>query len=175
MDTQMTRTKEEIIPAFDEAIKQLIIVLTVFNEDDFNKVPFEGSWTAGQVAEHLYKSVSRIPALLVTESREAGRDAFEKCGEINAVFLNFEVKFKSPSFILPSDDRKQVSFFTSGFRKVAEDINALAGEKDLAKLYPAFPFPQLGPLTGYEWICFGVAHSIRHTRQLKNILEHMKS
>lgn len=165
--------KEEITSGFDTTMKQLVDVIDSFTYDDFNKQPFEGSWTAGQVVEHLYKSVSGIPGLLQTENIEAGRDPLEKCKVIGSIFLNFEVKLKSPDFILPSDEPKQVEFFIKGFKKTREEINNLAGQKDLSRLYTRYPFPTIGELTGWEWIFFGAAHSIRHIRQLKNIHEHL--
>ena len=173
MTTVTFQTKEEITKAFAEAMKQLVMVISSFDDDKFNQVPFEGSWTAGQVSEHLYKSISRIPDLLETETTDAGRDPFEKCIDITSVFLDFEKKFKSPSFILPSNEPKQVSFFVKGFTQIADDIKLREATTDLAKLYTKFPFPGVGELTGWEWICFAAAHSIRHTRQLKNIREHL--
>ena len=137
------------------------------------QIPFKGSWTAGQVAEHLAKSISGIPGLLVTETKDVERDPFEKCAVINSIFLNFEEKYQAPSFTLPSDTPKQVLHFTNVFTRTSDEINHLMRERDMTKVFTRFPFPQVGELTGWEWICFAASHSIRHTRQLENIFNHV--
>jgi uncharacterized damage-inducible protein DinB len=164
-----TITKDEISVYLDDAIGQLVNAINTFNDENFNKQPFEDSWTGGQVSEHLYKSVSRIPGLLLTETKDAARDPLEKCEAIGSIFLNFEVKLKSPDFILPTNEPKKVDFFVSGFKKTAEEIRAMTRQKDLSQLYTRFPFPTIGELTGWEWVFFAAAHAVRHTRQLKNI------
>ena len=46
--------KETPIQEFEETTFDLGKVLSSFSQEEFNKIPFEGSWTAGQVAEHLF-------------------------------------------------------------------------------------------------------------------------
>jgi hypothetical protein len=169
-------TKEEIISNyFDGAMIKLMEMIASFDDDDFNTIPFEGSWTAGQVAEHVFKSISDMPSLLLTESKKADRDAFEKCEAIGAIFLNFDVKLKSPDFILPSDEPKQVSVFVDSFTRKVNEINKTIRQVDLSRLYTRYPFPTIGELTGWEWIYFAAAHSTRHTVQLKKICERLQT
>jgi hypothetical protein len=127
------------------------------------------------VAEHVYKSISDMPSLLLSETKDAGRDVFEKSEAIGGIFLNFDVKLKSPDFILPSNDPKQVSVFVDNFKKKTSEINRTARQVDLSCLYIRFPFPTIGELTGWEWIYFAAAHSTRHTLQLKKIRERLQS
>ena len=173
MTTTTSNTKEEITRVFNQAMEQLVKVISSFDEQGFNRIPFKGSWTAGQVAEHLAKSISGIPGLLVTETKDVERDPFEKCVVINSIFLNFEEKYQAPSFTLPSDTPKQVLHFTNVFTRTSDEINHLMRERDMTKVFTRFPFPQVGELTGWEWICFAASHSIRHTRQLENIFNHV--
>jgi hypothetical protein len=169
-------TKEEIISNyFDGAMVKLSEMIASFDDHDFNKIPFEGSWTAGQVAEHVYKSISDMPSLLLTETKEAGRDIFEKCEAIGAIFLNFDVKLKSPDFILPTNEPKQVSAFVDGFSEKVNEISKAMKQVDLSRLYTRFQFPTIGELTGWEWIYFAAAHSTRHTLQMKKIRERLQA
>ena len=51
----------------------LLAVLDGFKPERLNKVPFEGSWTPGQVAEHITKAQAGTPALLHRKAEYAGR------------------------------------------------------------------------------------------------------
>jgi len=167
--------KEKLITEFEETTKDLFETLSSFTHEEFNKIPFEGSWTAGQVAEHLFKSESNIPRVLNGNSKETERDPFEKTGIIQKVFLDYTIKMKSPESILPSDDPKDKNFFIKGFEGTRKELQNLIETKDLYRTFTDFPFPQLGEFTGWEWICFAVCHSRRHIRQMKIISEKLKA
>lgn len=163
--------KEQLITEFEETTKELFQTLSLFSDEEFNKIPFEGSWTAGQVAEHLFKSESNIPRVLKGDSKETQGDPFEKTAIIRTVFLDYTIKMQSPEFILPSSDEKQTAFFIKGFEETRRELKTLVDTLDLNKTFTSFSFPQLGNLTGWELICFVVCHSKRHIRQMKIIAE----
>jgi uncharacterized damage-inducible protein DinB len=167
--------KDELIARFEETTKDLLKTLSSVSQEEFNKIPFEDSWTAGQVAEHLFKSESNIPKVLKGNSKETERDPFEKTGIIQKVFLDFNTKLKSPESILPSEEKKETKFFIRGFEGTRKELKNLMQTKDLTRTFTDFPFPQLGEFTGWEWICFAVSHSKRHIRQMKIIVEKLKS
>jgi hypothetical protein len=159
------------VAELDSNAYDLLQIISQFSDEQFNTVPFDGSWTAGQVAEHLLKSESGIPKILRGNTRYAGRDPFEKTAVIQSIFLDFSTKLESPEFILPSDGKKDKPFFLDGFKTTRKEIKELVENTDLSDACTDFPFPVLGELTGWEWICFAICHSKRHTRQMKNIYE----
>ena len=55
---------KEILSELDATLKKLYDVLSSFNQETINTVPFEGSWTAAQVGEHLRKSYDGVVQLL---------------------------------------------------------------------------------------------------------------
>jgi hypothetical protein len=167
--------KEQLITELSETTQDLLLTLSMFSQEEFNTVPFEGSWTAGQVAEHLFKSESNIPRVIRGSSKETTRNPFEKTGIIQAVFLDFSKKLQSPEFILPSNEPKNKEHSIKGFEAVRKELQTLMETTDLTKTFTDFPFPQMGELTGWEWICFAVCHSERHIRQMKNIAEKLKA
>src|SRR5688500_18384836 len=71
-----------------------------FTAEQINVVPFEGSWTPAQVAEHIIKATSGLPD---NKTAPADRSADAKVAEIESVFLNFDIKMKSPEFVLPGN------------------------------------------------------------------------
>jgi hypothetical protein len=161
---------EDLIAELEATTKELLDTLSLFTQEQFNSIPFEGSWTAGQVAEHLFKSKARVPKLLSGNSRPTTeRQPDEKTAAVKAIFLDFSTKLKSPDFIVPSNERKEKQALLSALQSNSEEIRRVVHTADLSRTITDYPFPQLGEFTGWEWICFMVCHSKRHIRQLKNI------
>lgn len=167
--------KQELKTDFQSGSKALLDSLTSFSHEDFNKLPFEGSWTAGQVAEHLFKSLSGIPGLLRGRTMPSNRNSFEKTDAIREIFLDFTTRMESPEFILPTDIPKDPGVLIKSFEGVFKDLEQLMQDADLTMICLDFPFPGLGEFTGWEWICFAACHTKRHTRQINNIAQRLKS
>jgi hypothetical protein len=167
--------KHKLMEGFEATTSDLLTTLATFNQEEFNKIPFEGSWTAGQVAEHLFKSESNIVRVLNGNSKLTERDPFENCSIIQTIFLDYTKKLQSPDFILPSDGVKFREQFIVGFDQTRKALRNLMKTTDLGRSFTDFPFPQVGEFTGWEWICFAVCHSKRHIRQMKMIAQKLNS
>ena len=161
----------DLITELDLTASDLGKVLKAFTEEEIKQIPFEGSWSAAQVAEHLLKSASGIPVVLSGYSKPAERDPEEKVKIIESIFLDFNTKMKSPEFILPSNEPPEKEELLQNLNAVFEKIKKVSKRVNLADRFTDFPFPQLAELTGYEWLCFVICHSKRHTMQIKNIYE----
>ncbi len=90
---------EEISTVFDDVIHTIGEV----PEEIFNKVPFEDSWTIGQVSEHIVICSRGIPDSHV---KEAGRAYDENEETLKSIFLD-GAKVKGgggryPKFTTPS-------------------------------------------------------------------------
>ena len=166
--------EKAILVAIDETTHDLLQAIAAFEPEQFNRIPFEGSWTAAQVAEHVYRSESGLPTILKSRSVPAERAPDEKAPIIRSIFLDFTTKLRSPDFILPSNEPQEKEIVYNAIKNNREEIARLAASADLTKVFPDFPFPTLGELTGLEWITFIVCHSKRHTFQLKNIYDCVK-
>lgn len=165
---------EVIVENLTECTLALLNTLSQFNEDEFNTIPFESSWTAGQVAEHLLKSEQDLPAMLLGDVTDTSRLADEKVPVIESIFLNFDTKLKSPDYILPSSGSHNKAVMTQQLQDVRQRITEAAGSLDLSKTCTTASFPGLGMLTRWEWLNFVVCHSMRHTNQLKNIYQKLQ-
>jgi hypothetical protein len=157
-----------------EAKDEFLEALDLFGQDNINTVPFEGSWTGGQVAEHISKSVSGILETLNGPSIPTERNPEEHVKMLGDVFLNMEIKMKSPDFIIPSDSPKDKFFLRTSLAKTFDGIEQAAGKNNLTETCASFEMPTIGPLTKIEWIQFAGFHTRRHARQLKNIAGHLK-
>ncbi|MGZ3812826.1 MAG: DinB family protein, partial [Mucilaginibacter sp.] len=137
--------------------------------------PFEGSWTGGQVAEHVLKSVSGILENIKGTTVPTERNPGEHVKQLGDFFLNMDIKMKSPDFILPSNTPKNKSMLMASLEETLERIESTAVTDDLSVSCTTFEMSMLGPLTKLEWISFASFHTQRHTNQLKNIIKTLKS
>ncbi|PJJ84923.1 DinB family protein [Mucilaginibacter auburnensis] len=154
--TQLTQTKTDLMAS-----------LNAIPENRFNDVPFAGSWTAGQVAEHLLKANN--VDVLYADTDASKRTSNEKIQAISDIFLNFELKLVPPAQIIPSNNLQQkqdmISKLTGMFDKLINAANTL----ELNVICTSWVIPAFGPLTRLEFLWLYNAHTIRHTRQIQNI------
>lgn len=161
--------KNDLQNTIAEANDKFLNALDLFNQDTINTVPFEGSWTGGQVAEHILKSVSGILETLNGPLATTNRNPEEHVKMLGEVFLNMDIKMQSPDFIIPSNSPKDKAFLETSLVKIFEGIEESAGKDDLAETCRSFEMPTIGLLTKSEWIQFAGFHTRRHALQLKNI------
>lgn len=166
--------KDEILAGLAETSNDLFKTLDLFPQDQFNKIPFENSWTAAQVADHIFKSETGIPAVLKGKSKQALREPDEKVEQIKSIFLNYDLKMKSPDSVLPSNEKQDKEDLSARLKSNREEIVRLAGSINLEDVFYDFEFPGIGALTGTEWLTFAICHTKRHTHQMKNIANKLK-
>lgn len=159
----MLALKEEL----QQTKEELITVVSSIPDDKIDSIPFEGSWTAGQVLEHLCKSVST--KILMGNVQAVSRPADEKINLVRTVFLDFTQKFKAPDFIVPLEathnKQEQLSLLTEKFDRLIAALDMY----NLAEECTDFSIPGFGSFTRLEWIAFHMLHTKRHTAQLRNI------
>ena len=90
------RMEKNILEEFDHTTTELLETINLFSKEQFNKIPFEGSWTAGQVCEHLFKAESGLPVVLKSTGQKTTRDPGEKIPVIESIFLDFSKKNAVP-------------------------------------------------------------------------------
>lgn len=162
--------KTSIITDITATMDELTAIIMAFDQHQIDTLPFEGSWTAGQVAEHVIKSIGNLPELFaanVTPTTNRLPDA--NVSKLRNIFLDFNTKMQSPEFILPgTPDHDKETLLQSVDELKTQMINA-ANTLDLTLTCNNFEMPSLGFLTRFEWLIFFIVHTQRHTLQLKNI------
>jgi hypothetical protein len=161
----------EIISQLESALGKTITLLGSFNGKDLNAVPFEGSWTAAQVGRHLHKAGTGMDELLLAPTGPVDRDPEEKAAELKNLFLDFDIKMKSPDFIIPEDKEYDKEQLIASLREMTDKMIPAAKETDLAHLAP---LPEGHPLQGHtklEMVHFMTYHTMRHNHQIEKIGE----
>jgi hypothetical protein len=164
-------TKNELMNEFSKTTGDLINLLSPLSQEQLNKVPFEGSWTAGQLGDHLLKSYG-LGEVLIGKTASTERPVDQKIKEVRKVFLNFDIKMKTPDFIVPSDSPINKENLLNGLEKRIKFVSAfIEDHPDLSPTCLDFELPGAGTLTQEEWIQFMTVHTMRHVHQLKNIVQ----
>lgn len=159
---------KEILNDLKRAIDELSRLLSSLNQTELNTRPFDESWTAAQVGEHLRKSYG-VVEILASPVKPTKRAPDEKIGTIKQIMLNFETKMKSPEFIIPSSDPIDREDLLSGLQNISSKIQSVSSSLDLSETCTGFSLPGIGEFTRLEWLHFMLYHTQRHLEQLKNI------
>jgi hypothetical protein len=166
--------EKEISNELSNVTGELVETLSSLTGQQLNTVPFEGSWTAGELGEHLNKSYG-VAELLYGPVRKTERDPAEKVKQIKDVFLNYDIKMKSPDFIVPEKKEYDKDSLLNSLHLSINKIKLGAETLNLDETCTAMALPNLGEMTRTEWIYFVIYHTQRHVHQLKDIAGKVKS
>lgn len=161
--------KTKILNDYDDTIKAFLQKISSFKEEQFNSIPFEGSWTPAQVADHIFKSLSGVVKTLHGATESINREPGEKIDAMKDVFLNFEIKMKSPASILPETSPIEKERILKDLDRTSTIIKEAANNLGLSETCTTFELPGFGRFTRFEWVYFAIFHTKRHLHQLENI------
>ena len=165
MNTTFTNT-----PALLEAIKaagaDLRDQLSGLGADRINTVPFEGSWTAAQLADHVSKATAGLAATMAMEGEPTDRQPDERVDALKTTFLDFSLKMQSPDFIKPGPGPYQKEEILAALDNAFGTVGAVDANADMSVVLNGLP---MGPITKLELLHFVLYHTLRHNHQLENI------
>lgn len=154
----------------EKTTDELIQLISSTNEDQFNEIPFEGSWSVAQVGDHLLKSYGLVEALSNGTLRKTERLPGTEIEQVKKIFLDFNAKYKSAEGLLPTNERVEKEKLLSALQKRIGEIKEVIQTKDLTETCVGLPFKGIGELTRIEWLYVILYHTQRHIHQMKNIL-----
>jgi len=157
-----------------ETYTKLSDILSAFLEEEINVKPFEGSWTGGQTVQHSILACSEIPKLFVGKTEKTTREPDENIKKLDAIFLDFNTKYKSPENIKPANIEYDKKTLLASIKKVQNDLFEAAETYDLTLTCLDAQIPGCENFTIYEWLYFAIVHTQRHTHQLESIYEKVK-
>ena len=173
----MVKAADQKTEWLSELIKtdtEFINLLSSFSQTEVNIHPGPGSWSAGQVTEHIHKSDKGIIRLLSGTSKKEDRAPDQMVETIKSVFLNFDSKLDSPGFIIPEDKIYEKDLIIARFESERKTITEIVRVSDLSETCTAYPFPGFGEITRLEILSFIVSHTQRHINQLRRIAQKIK-
>ena len=166
--TVQTLNSKKLFVTLDKEFSEVINLISSADENKINIIPFDDSWTAGQLVSHITKSNKAIAQALDMEGKQCDRDPGSGVKAIKKIFLDFTAKFKSPEFIIPGDGPYKKDILIGDYRSSCDQIKERRNKVDLTEI---ISLPAFGEVTKFEILYFVVFHTQRHIRQLKNILK----
>ena len=152
----------------DKGLTELAEVLSSVETGRINTIPFEGSWTAGQLAQHMIMSNGGFVDLINGPVTDTDRDPANHVDDLR-FFLNFNIKFESPEFIRPPQRDYNKDELLRSLEEIKEKMQQALEKPDLSKTCISFEIPTIGHLTQLEAAYFVLFHTQRHIHQLRNI------
>ena len=161
--------EQQLQKEVSNALADLVQIFSSIDEKEINIVPFEGSWTAGQLAQHIIMSNSGFDELMNGPVKDTERKSDEFIEGIRTAFLDFSHKMQSPDFVLPPKIDYKKHELLQSLNNIRDRLDRTLEGLDLTKTCTGFKIPVLGYLTRLEAAHFVLYHTKRHTHQLKNI------
>ncbi|KQM78649.1 hypothetical protein ASE74_14260 [Pedobacter sp. Leaf216] len=162
---------EKVLNETSETLLTLERVFSEFEENLINQIPYAGSWSAGQLAEHLVLANNGFLQVINGPVTETDKPADLLVAEIKKDFLNFNVKYNSPKEIYPEDKAYNQLALLQNLKQIRAGISNAVTGLDLTKTCASYKLPGYGYLTRLEAVYFVIYHTQRHVHQLKNIYQ----
>lgn len=161
-----------LLSEISSAVAGLTTLMATVDTHKVNTSPYNGSWTAPQLLNHVTKSINGMAKAMQTESAPANRNPSERVEELRKIFLDFSQKFQSPAFIVPDDHSYEQLLTINQLNEAFERFKESAGTANLEGLIEGLPF---GAVTKLEIVYFTLFHTQRHLHQMQKICEALKT
>ncbi|WP_214225951.1 DinB family protein [Pedobacter sp. B4-66] len=161
--------KIETLNEVTETTNELSNIISSMSEEQLNKSPFKGSWTAGQVTDHISQSFGGVIQIVNDGAVPTEREPGKKIELIKSIFLDFATKMTSPDFVLPSQPPHKKEVLIADLNTMKNQLTEAIKTLDLTETHMNFEIPGFGKFTRLEWINFLIYHMQRHIHQIKNI------
>jgi uncharacterized damage-inducible protein DinB len=161
-------TTATTIEQLNEATTAMAGMAASVPQSSFNTIPFEGSWTVGQLLQHMIKSDRSTLDALNGDTIPTTRNGDELVEKLRDIFLSTDNKFDAPAFIVPEEQQYDKETMLRLFIEGRDEIIQVLRETDM--LETCTTHPVLKDYTRLELVWFIVFHTMRHSRQLERII-----
>ena len=148
------------------ATQPLLSLLLSLTPEELNAPPPAGSWTAGQVVQHIYLSDLLLLENLEQADQPTYRDPGEQIEQLRSTFMDFTQKFQAAPEIDPAPGVYFPEQLAALLRNTRTQMQRII---DSTEFNSSGTNARLGTLTRMEMIAFVVYHTQRHLHQLQKI------
>lgn len=166
--------KESIVRSdLKESTRELLKTISEFPDEQFNTVPPDEGWSAGQVGEHLIKVETSTVRLFTGSVDICERNPEEKIKFIKERFSDFETKMTAFGPIVPNESPKNKQKVLDKLQDLRQRLTGMIELHDLSEMITGFSHPLFGTMTRIEWIYFNIFHTKRHLQQIETIFQQL--
>ena len=158
--------QQDILTAIDVIAMQMAGLILPLDNKQLNALPYPKSWTAGQLLQHITKSVTAIATALHKDASPAERDPKLRIIELKQVFLDITHTMESPDFIVPEKKNFEKQSIIKELNRSLSKLKESVETTDIYSLVTSLP---VGPVTKIELLHFVLYHMQRHLIQMKKI------
>ncbi|MEO7444339.1 MAG: hypothetical protein ABIT96_07365 [Ferruginibacter sp.] len=151
---------------FYEALHVFTEALDDFNPNSLYTKFSPDRWSGGEIANHIFKSISGLPAVLQGPVEPAYPGRQSQLPMLKTMFLDNPGKMTSPVFILPGNEPIPKELLKEKLLAVGEGVLIISNSLDLSLVCKMVSFPGELYLTAEEWLSFSGWHMLRHSKQL---------
>lgn len=159
-------TPQDILTAIDVVAMHMAGLVLPLNDEQLNTVPYPKSWTAGQLLQHITKSISAIAVALHKDGKPANRDPKQLIIDLKQTFLDITHSMTSPDFIVPDKKNFEKKIIIKELNQALSQLKESVETGDIYALVEGLP---MGPVTKLELLHFVLYHMQRHLIQMKKI------
>ena len=164
--TNETPDTTALLASLNDTTAEFLALVSAFSDTTINAIPYEDSWTAAQVADHVTRSNTSMIRSLLLPGQAANRPPDAGVPELQKTFLDFTTRLQSPDFILPSEQVYDKEKLVTELQRSIDKVREVATTADPAEM---LRLPIFGEVTKLELLHFIVYHTQRHIHQLKKI------
>lgn len=165
---------KELRAAFKQATSEFIALIETLDENQLNEIHQYGGWSAGMIGNHIWKSYASAETMM-GRTESTNREPDEKVALIRDIFTDFSIRMESPIAILPTKQRIDKARLLESLRDRVTQMLEIIDTRDLSEICLDFAIPEYGAFTGLEWAWFNTYHTLRHLRQLQDVINAIKN
>lgn len=154
----------------NEIRKELFQTIEGMTDEQFNKIPSNGGWSAKQIFEHLIRMETVIATNIARELKNPeSKKAMKKPIGLSTSRL---VKVEAPGYTAPTDDYKTKQEMQNELhesRLFLLDVYQSSTKQIFRE--KSFKHPIFGQVPLIQWFPFVGLHEKRHLKQLKKTIE----
>lgn len=165
---------QEIVHNLNETREELLGILKGLNRDQLHMKKDSGSWSIGQIYQHLIKT-EELFIVAIKKGLRSKEDSFLEKKTLEFL-LDRSKKIVAPDIAKPTDEiieyHEIFDKLKNSRKKLYEVINAIEDQSVLSRRY--FVHPVFKEMLLIEWMETLYLHEQRHIKQINEIKEGLK-
>lgn len=163
--------RKEMQQELESTVKEVKDIIASLDEESLNKIPSEGSWSAGQVVQHVSKVNKSFGRLIHGECTGTERLADDKVDLLRQTFSDLTAKREAPERVRPEERTFTKEELLKALEETTATIVSSIQTLEMDKTCTLFEMPRYGYLTRTEAVWFVIYHTQRHVKQLERMQE----
>jgi hypothetical protein len=172
---------KKIIDLLDESHDLLIGLTSGLTDEQWNFKQNDKRWSVGECAEHIIRSEEvLLQAAVIALAKEPNKEWREATKGKTELLENVMPNRRpmgqggatAPFEIRPSENWSRAKFFEE-YYKIRGQVRAMVEtiDRPIKEYTEEHPFPIFNTLSAHDWIIYVPLHTIRHSRQMIEVME----